>query len=147
MSAFYAMWHGPIGLQQIAQRVHGFAARLHAATNNREDVVFDTVHIVVEDADVIHKKAAAKGINFAKVSKTEVRVSFDEQTTEELFTKSKEKIRLSEIYSLWQSPPFGLKNVQFKSFIETSPLYLKFTFLICASAYRVNLLMSYEAFA
>ena len=87
MSAFYAMWHGPIGLQQIAQRVHGFAARLHAATNNREDVVFDTVHIVVEDADVIHKKAAAKGINFAKVSKTEVRVSFDEQTTEELFTE------------------------------------------------------------
>jgi hypothetical protein len=31
-------------------------------------------------------------------------------TTEELFIKSKEKIRLSEIYSLWQSPPFGLKK-------------------------------------
>ena len=24
MSAFYAMWHGPVGLKQIAERVHGF---------------------------------------------------------------------------------------------------------------------------
>ena len=85
MSAFYAMWHGPAGLQQIAERVHGFAARLHAATNNREDVVFDTVHIFVDNADAIHAKAEAKGINFRKVSATELRVSFDEQTTEGLF--------------------------------------------------------------
>jgi len=85
MSAFYAMWHGPVGLKEIALRVHDFAARLHAATNNREDVVFDTVHVVVENADAIHAKAVAKGINFAKVSATELRVSFDEQTTQALF--------------------------------------------------------------
>jgi glycine dehydrogenase len=87
MSAFYAMWHGPVGLREIAQRVNGFAARLHAATNNREDVVFDTVHIVVEDAAAIHAKAAACGINFARVSDTEIRISFDEETTEELFAQ------------------------------------------------------------
>ena len=85
MSAFYAMWHGPIGLRHIAQRVNNFAARLHAATNNRDDVVFDTVHIVVDDADAIHEKAKNKGINFAKVSKTELRIAFDEETTEEIF--------------------------------------------------------------
>jgi glycine dehydrogenase len=85
MSAFYAMWHGPAGLRDIAERVHGFAARLHAATGNRTDVVFDTVHIVVKDANAIHAKAAAKGINFARVSQTELRVSFDEETTEGLF--------------------------------------------------------------
>jgi glycine dehydrogenase len=87
MSAFYAMWHGPVGLREIAQRVHGFAARLHAATNNREDVVFDTVHIVVKDAAAVHAKAAARGINFARISNTEIRVSFDEETTEELFAQ------------------------------------------------------------
>jgi glycine dehydrogenase len=87
MSAFYAMYHGPSGLREIADRVHGFAARLHAASGNREDVVFDTVHIVVKDAQAIHDKAAAKGINFARVSDTEVRVSFDEETTEELFAQ------------------------------------------------------------
>ena len=85
MSAFYAMWHGPDGLRRIAERVNNFASRLHAANGNRQDVVFDTVHIVVADSDAIHKKALAKGINFAKVSKTEILVAFDEETTEELF--------------------------------------------------------------
>ena len=94
MSAFYAMWHGPTGLREIAERVHGFAARLHAASGNREDVIFDTVHIVVNDAKAIHDKATAKGINFARISDTEVRVSFDEQTTEELF------LQVLEIFGL-----------------------------------------------
>ena len=87
MSTFYAMWHGPSGLKEIALRVNGFAARLQAATNNHEDVVFDTVHVVVDNADSIHAKAVARGVNFRKVSKTELRVSFDEETTEELFTE------------------------------------------------------------
>ncbi len=96
MSAFYAMWHGPVGLRDIAERVHNFAARLHAATGNREDVVFDTVHIVVKDADAIHKKAAAVGINFARVSGTEIRVAFDEETTEELFQQVLQILGLSD---------------------------------------------------
>ena len=87
MSAFYAMWHGPKGLRQIAERVHGYASRLQAAINNREDAVFDTVHVVVDNAHIIHEKAVAKGINFAKVSSTELRISFDEETTEELFAQ------------------------------------------------------------
>jgi glycine dehydrogenase len=87
MSAFYAMWHGPAGLRHIAERVHGFASRLYSATNNGDDVVFDTVHIVVQDAQVIHQKAVAVGINFAKVSDTEVRIAFDEETTEEIFAQ------------------------------------------------------------
>lgn len=85
MSAFYAMWHGPAGLRDIAQRVHNFAARLHEASGNHEDVVFDTVHLSVKDAQSIHEKAAAAGINFAPVSETEIRIAFDEETTEELF--------------------------------------------------------------
>jgi glycine dehydrogenase len=85
MSAFYAMWHGPDGLRAESRKSKQLRSRLHAANGNRQDVVFDTVHIVVADADAIHKKALAKGINFAKVSKTEIRVAFDEETTEEIF--------------------------------------------------------------
>ena len=85
MSTFYAMWHGPVGLKDIALRVHSFAARLQAAINNTEDALFDTVHVVVDDAEAIHQRAVEKGINFRKISSTELRVSFDEETTEELF--------------------------------------------------------------
>jgi glycine dehydrogenase len=85
MSAFYAMWHGPEGLKGIASRVHGFASRLQSATNSRNDNVFDTVTVPVKDADVIHAAAVQSGFNFAHVSKTEVRISFDEESTENDF--------------------------------------------------------------
>jgi glycine dehydrogenase len=87
MSTFYAMWHGPSGLRAIAERVHNFAARLHAASGNTSDVIFDTVHLFVKDAEAIHTKAAEHGINFARVSATELRVAFDEETTESLFAQ------------------------------------------------------------
>ena len=90
------MWHGPIGLRDIAQRVHNFASRLHAATGNHEDVIFDTVHIFVENATAIHEKALAQGINFARVSDTEIRVSFDEETTEDLFAEVLEILGLKD---------------------------------------------------
>ena len=85
MSAFYAMWHGPEGLKGIASRVHSFASRLQSATNSRNDNVFDTVTVPVKDADSIHATAVKAGFNFAQVSKTEVRISFDEETTEKDF--------------------------------------------------------------
>ena len=43
--------------------------------------------MVVSDAKTIHQKAIASGINFARVSETEIRVSFDEETTEEIFAQ------------------------------------------------------------
>lgn len=87
MSAFYAMWHGPVGLKKIALRVHRFASRLQKAANSRNDQVFDTVTVDVNDADLIHSKAIASGFNFGRVSSTQVRISFDETTTEEDFAK------------------------------------------------------------
>ena len=96
MSAFYAMWHGPDGLRSIAQRVNNFAGRLHAASGNTTDVIFDTVHLFVKDANAIHEKAQAHGINFARVSDTELRVAFDEETTEELFAQVLEILELKD---------------------------------------------------
>ncbi len=82
MSAFYAMWHGPEGLKGIAQRVHGFASRLQTAAGSPNDNVFDTVTIDVKDAADLHAIAVKNGFNFAHVSKTQLRISFDEETTE-----------------------------------------------------------------
>jgi glycine dehydrogenase len=87
MSAFYAMWHGPTGLREIAMRVNNFASRLQVSAQSRNGNVFDTVTVDVSDASVTHSKAAAKGINFARVSATEVRISFDEETTEDTFAQ------------------------------------------------------------
>ena len=87
MSGFYAMWHGPVGLRAIADRVHNFASRLQVAATSRNGNVFDTVTVDVGNAASIHRKAQQAGINFAAVSETEVRISFDEETTEQLFSE------------------------------------------------------------
>jgi glycine dehydrogenase len=99
MSAFYAMWHGPAGLTRIAERIHGFASRLQAASQSRNGNVFDTVTVDVKDAKAIHAAAKAKKINFGRVSDTEIRISFDETTTEATFAEVLEILGLSDAKS------------------------------------------------
>ena len=96
MSAFYAMWHGPKGLAQIAERIHSYASRLQKASSSRNEVIFDTVTVDVKSAEVIHKAAAVKKMNFGRVSETEVRISFDETTTEKTFADVLEVLGLSD---------------------------------------------------
>ena len=86
MSAFYAMWHGPIGLKLIAERIHdqthSFALALRAAgISTSNETYFDTLTINVKNAAEIHKRAKELRINLRQVDNSHVGVSFDETTT------------------------------------------------------------------
>ena len=100
MSAFYAMWHGPAGLKSIAERVHGFASRAHHAalaqsrTSNKE--IFDTVTIGVSDISKVRELSIMSSINFSYPGGDVVRISFDEETTEELFQEVLSILSLKE---------------------------------------------------
>ena len=96
MSAFYAMWHGPDGLRDIAQRIHNYASRLQNASRSRNQNIFDTVTIDVIDADAIHKGATAKKYNFGRISNTQIRISFDETTTDASFNEVLQILGLSD---------------------------------------------------
>ena len=96
MSAFYAMWHGPAGLRAIAERIHDYASRLQSASGSRNDNVFDTVTVDVKDAAAIHASAARKKINLGRVSDTQIRISFDETTTNEIFNEVLEILGLGD---------------------------------------------------
>jgi glycine dehydrogenase len=106
MSAFYAMWHGPAGLRAISERVHGYASRLQAASKSRNVNIFDTVTIDVADAAAIHKLALSKKINFGRVSDTQIRISFDETTTDKSFRQVLEILGLSDAKSAEIAPAF-----------------------------------------
>jgi glycine dehydrogenase len=110
MSAFYAMWHGPVGLRAIAERVHGFASRLQVASGSRNGNIFDTITIDVKDAESIHKAAAQRKINFGRISDTQIRISFDEATTEPLFQE------VLQILGLADAKPKAIDT----SFVRTS---------------------------
>lgn len=87
MSAFYAMWHGPDGLRQIAMRIHSQTSRLAAALSQGGYEVltksyFDTLTVSTRDADSIVKKAEAAKINLRVIDANTIGISLDETTSE-----------------------------------------------------------------
>ena len=132
ISAFYAMWHGPSGLTLIAERINNFATRLLKAVKSENENVFDTVTVEVSDAEAIHKKALSKKINLRVISQSQVAVSFDETTTEEVFQSVLQILEVSDAPATKFSPTFArtskfLQHPVFNTyFSETSMLrYLR----------------------
>ena len=85
MSAFYGMWHGPVGLREIAMRIHQQTRSLAKALENAGYAVltkdyFDTLVVQVSEAAAIHAKARASRINLRAISDTEIGISLDETT-------------------------------------------------------------------
>jgi glycine dehydrogenase len=85
MASMYAVYHGPDGLQRIARRTHRLAAILAGALRKAGLEVggdfFDTLRITGVDADAIHDKAAARGLNLRQIHGQCVGISLDETTT------------------------------------------------------------------
>ena len=82
MASMYAVYHGPDGLTRIARRVHRQAAILAAALGKAgvkvADGFFDTLHISGVDADALHAKASAAGINLRPIDASSLGLSLDE---------------------------------------------------------------------
>jgi len=86
ISAFYAAWHGPEGLKEIAVTVHkqarNFAAALKASGFEiMSPHFFDTVSFLASNADALVESALKAGINVRRIDGG-VSVAFDECTTQ-----------------------------------------------------------------
>jgi len=88
MASMYAVYHGPRGLERIAQRVHRFTSVLAAKLGTLgytivNQTYFDTLTIASDRAEQLHAAALAKGVNLRKIDAGHVGVSLDETTTRE----------------------------------------------------------------
>jgi glycine dehydrogenase len=86
MAGMYAVYHGPKGLKQIAQKVHKLAKRASATLESlgyqqENEVYFDTLLVRCE-AEEIFRSALEKKINLRLAGTTHVAISFDETCTE-----------------------------------------------------------------
>jgi len=89
IASMYAVYHGPAGLQRIAQRVAAYASILTAGLKQlgRQTVHttwFDTVQVLCGDTagrDAVLAAAVAKGINLRVASDDSVSIALDETTT------------------------------------------------------------------
>jgi glycine dehydrogenase (decarboxylating) len=99
MASFYAVYHGPDGLKNIAERIHTYAMQLSTQLgrlgfNNLNSSYFDTLKIELStevSVESIKEKAQQGKINFRYFVSGEIGISLDETTTE---TKLKNIIAL-----------------------------------------------------
>uniref|UniRef100_UPI0025EB9E18 aminomethyl-transferring glycine dehydrogenase n=1 Tax=uncultured Corynebacterium sp. TaxID=159447 RepID=UPI0025EB9E18 len=95
MAGFYAVWHGPTGLREIAAAVHSRALALADLVRDAgfapvHDTFFDTVAVDVSaradsgrcGADVVLAAAVETGFNLRRISDDVVGVSVGESTTD-----------------------------------------------------------------
>ena len=89
MASMYAVYHGPEGLRQIAQRVHSFTAALAAGLKKlghlvQTPVFFDTLRIKPSGSSASVMQAALKlGINLRDFGDGTVGIALDETTRRE----------------------------------------------------------------
>ena len=92
ISAFYAMWHGPVGLRTIANRINsqtsGFVNSLKSSGYRViTQSFFDSIIVEVKDADVVHSKAVELLVNLREIDSTHVGISLDETTNQVVLDK------------------------------------------------------------
>ena len=86
MATFYAMYHGPVGLRRIAERIHHLTGLLaagleHAGFSADNTNYFDTLtYTVGEQQSAIIERALAQGMNLRIAGKDQLGVSLDETT-------------------------------------------------------------------
>ena len=86
IAAMYAVYHGPEGITEIAERVHALTndlvGRLRAGgVEVRNETWFDTILVAVDDAGAVHDRAVAAGMNLRRVDERTVGISLDELAT------------------------------------------------------------------
>ncbi|KAM0753184.1 glycine dehydrogenase [Meredithblackwellia eburnea MCA 4105] len=90
VAAMYAVYHGPEGLRQIAEKVHGLTRVVKAGVERSghevaNDTFFDTLTVRLNGiaASTVHEEAERRGINFRKVDEHHVGLTFDESNSVE----------------------------------------------------------------
>jgi len=88
MASMYAIYHGPKGLEQIARRVHRYAGILAASLQQggfqlANETYFDTLTVIADNADELHRIANEHGVNLRRIDARHVGLSLDETTTRE----------------------------------------------------------------
>jgi glycine dehydrogenase len=92
ISAFYVMWHGPVGLKTIASRINSQTSGLvNSLKSSGYRVItqsfFDSIIVQVKDAGVVHSKAIELLVNLREIDSTHVGISLDETTNQVVLDK------------------------------------------------------------
>lgn len=85
MAGMYAVYHGPEGIKNIAERIHGFTNNLNEALGNLHleqvnNAYFDTLQVKVTNAKKVKEIAEENRVNFRMIDDTTIGISLNETT-------------------------------------------------------------------
>jgi glycine dehydrogenase len=86
MAGMYGVYHGPNGLKYIANKIHQLTYTLHEELTKLgilqiNDTFFDTLNVVINDAEKVKFNAELLNVNFFYTDKNTVSISLNETTT------------------------------------------------------------------
>jgi len=85
MASMYAVYHGPSGLREIAEKIHRLTGILASGLRQSgyaiQDAFFSTLRVSVGDSDRILRLAEGKRMNFRRIDAKSVGITLDETTT------------------------------------------------------------------
>ncbi|MCF6264866.1 MAG: aminomethyl-transferring glycine dehydrogenase [Xanthomonadales bacterium] len=127
LSSFYALWHGPEGIQKIAGRVHRLSTILHTGLTqlgfqSENKSWFDTLSYQLDgqQASSIYARALAANINLRRMEQTGLGISLNEKTDQ------------AEINAIWQAfsstdklPDFAQIDLQLENNCSAIPAQLQ----------------------
>jgi glycine dehydrogenase len=105
MASFYAVFHGPVGLRAIAERVHSLTVRLAKALRDAGATLppmafFDTITVEVGVGQAgILAAGRLEGLNFRKVARHHIGISLDETSDEDVLR------RVLRAFGISDAPP------------------------------------------
>ncbi|MBN3896089.1 MAG: aminomethyl-transferring glycine dehydrogenase [Nostoc sp. NOS(2021)] len=112
MASMYAVYHGPVGLKQIAENIHQLTLMLAAGLKHlgykiSSEHFFDTLRVELgtRSLEVILEACQARNINLRIFDDAAVGISLDETTTVD------DLIELLEIFAAPDSLFFGFKEI------------------------------------
>ena len=103
MASFYAVFHGPVGLRMIAEKVHFHAGALAealraAGAKVQPDAFFDTITVEVGVGQAgILAAARQRGLNLRKIGRDRVGISVDETTDAAVIARVLDAFGISEV--------------------------------------------------
>ena len=86
LAGMYAVYHGPIGIKNIAYKIHNLTGQLNeslakAGIIQENKDFFDTLKVKVADAKAVTEKAVKEKMNFRFIDDKTIGISLDETTS------------------------------------------------------------------
>jgi len=132
MASMYAVYHGPEGIKQIAQKIHSLTGKLAEALKQLDYTIeneyfFDTLRVNLgkRSQEEILQRCQAKQINLRIFDDNSVGISLDETTTEADVT---DLLTIFNLENELTSPPLPASNLPFprKSPFLTHPVFNRY---------------------